>query len=59
MVFVAAEKNGQWFALARRVELGDVIGRSVRVLHGIAPGERVITAGSTIVHNGALLTIAP
>ena len=59
MVFVAAEKNGQWFALARRVELGDVIGRSVRVLHGIAPGERVITAGATIVHDGALLTIAP
>ncbi|MBI5589765.1 MAG: efflux RND transporter periplasmic adaptor subunit [Deltaproteobacteria bacterium] len=59
MVFVASEKNGQWFALARRVELGDVAGRSVKVLQGIAPGERVITAGATIVHDGALLTIVP
>ncbi|MFH0995538.1 MAG: efflux RND transporter periplasmic adaptor subunit [Pseudomonadota bacterium] len=59
MVFVAAEKSGRWFAQARRVELGDVVGRSVRVLHGITPGERVITAGATIVHDGALLTIVP
>jgi RND family efflux transporter MFP subunit len=59
MVFVAAEKNGRWFALARRVELGDVAGRNVKVLQGIAPGERVITAGATIVHDGALLSIMP
>ncbi len=59
MVFVAAEKSGRWFALARRVELGDVSGRSVKVLQGIAPGERVITAGATIVHDGAMLSIVP
>jgi RND family efflux transporter MFP subunit len=59
MVFVATEKNGRWFALARRVELGDVAGRSVKVLRGIAPGERVITAGATIVHDGAMLSIVP
>jgi len=59
MVYVAAEKNGRWFALARRVELGNVAGRSVKVLQGIAPGERVITAGATIVHDGALLNIVP
>jgi len=59
MVFVIAEKNGRWYAQARRVELGDVVGRSVKVLQGIAPGERVITAGATIVHDGAMLSIVP
>jgi len=59
MVYVVAEKSGRWFALARRVELGDVAGRNVRVFHGISPGERVITQGATIVHDGALLTIVP
>ena len=59
MVFVAAEKNGQWYARARYVALGDVIGRNVNVLQGISAGERVITAGATIVHDGALLSIVP
>jgi hypothetical protein len=36
-----------------------VVGRSVKVLQGITPGERVITAGATIVHDGAMLTIVP
>jgi hypothetical protein len=41
------------------VELGEVIGRNVHVIQGITPGERVITAGATIVHDGALLNIVP
>jgi RND family efflux transporter MFP subunit len=59
MVFVATEKDGQWHALARRVELGDVVGRSVKVFRGVASGERVVTTGATIVHDGALLSIVP
>ena len=59
MVFVATEMSGRWYALARRVELGDVVGRSVKVLQGITSGERVITSGATIVHDGALLSIVP
>jgi multidrug efflux pump subunit AcrA (membrane-fusion protein) len=41
------------------VELGEVIGRSVQVLQGITPGERVVTAGATIIHDGAVLNIVP
>lgn len=59
MVFVVDEKNGRCFAQARRVELGEVIGRNVHVIQGITPGERVVTSGATIVHDGALLNIVP
>jgi RND family efflux transporter MFP subunit len=59
IVFVATEKSGRWYALSRRVELGDVVGRSIKVLQGVTSGERVITSGATIVHDGALLSIVP
>ena len=59
MVFVVEEKDGRYFALARRVELGEVIGRRVLVLQGISPGDRVVTAGATIIHDGAMLNIVP
>jgi RND family efflux transporter MFP subunit len=58
-VFVTVEKTGKFIAQARRVELGDVTGRSVIVRHGVAPDERVITAGATIVYEGAPLSIVP
>jgi len=37
---------------ARPVELGDAYGNMVLVLGGVKPGERVITAGSTLVRSG-------
>jgi RND family efflux transporter MFP subunit len=59
MVFVVEENNGRYFAQARRVELGEVIGRRVLVLQGISPGDRIVTAGATIIHDGAMLNIIP
>jgi len=59
MVYVVAEKDGQTLAQARRVKLGDVSGRSVTVLEGLRPGERVITSGSTLVFDGAPVTLVP
>lgn len=59
MVYVIAEKDGRFFAQARRVEPGEVIGRNVHVLQGISAGERVITTGATIVHDGVELNIVP
>jgi RND family efflux transporter MFP subunit len=59
MVYVAVEKDGQTVAVARRVELGDVTGRSVLVRGGVKPGERVITAGATLVNDGAAVIVVP
>jgi RND family efflux transporter MFP subunit len=59
MVFVAVDKDGQTLASARRVELGDVTGRSVLVRGGVKPGERVITSGATLVHDGAAVIVVP
>lgn len=59
LVFVAVEDNGRTVASARRVELGDVTGRNVLVRGGLKPGERVITNGATLIHNGAVVTVVP
>lgn len=59
MVFVAVDKDGQTLASARRVELGDVTGRNVLVRGGVKPGERVVTAGASLIHDGAAITLVP
>jgi len=59
MVFVVTEKGGRTLALARPVKLGDVSGRSVSVLEGLRPGERVATAGATQLYDGAVVSIIP
>jgi multidrug efflux pump subunit AcrA (membrane-fusion protein) len=59
MVFVAVDKDGKTLAQARRVELGDVAGRNVSVRRGLSPGERVVTSGATLIHDGAAVTIVP
>ena len=37
---------------SRNVELGDAYGNMIQVLSGLKPGERVVTAGSTLVRSG-------
>jgi multidrug efflux pump subunit AcrA (membrane-fusion protein) len=37
---------------ARSVELGDAYGNMVQVVGGVKPGERVVTAGATLVKSG-------
>ncbi len=59
MVYVAVDEGGQTVARGRRVELGDVTGRSVLVRGGVKPGERVVTNGATLIHDGAAITIVP
>lgn len=59
MVYVAVDEGGQTVARGRRVELGDVTGRSVVVRGGVKPGERVVTNGATLIHDGAAVTIVP
>ena len=59
MVYVAVDEGGQTVARARRVQLGDVTGRSVLVRGGVKSGERVVTNGATLIHDGAAITIVP
>jgi len=59
MVFVVEDKDGRTLAKARRVELGDVTGRNVLVRGGLRPGERVVTAGATLIHDGAAVIVVP
>jgi multidrug efflux pump subunit AcrA (membrane-fusion protein) len=37
---------------ARAVDLGDAYGNMIQVLGGVKAGERVVTAGSTLVKSG-------
>ncbi|PKN09124.1 MAG: efflux RND transporter periplasmic adaptor subunit [Deltaproteobacteria bacterium HGW-Deltaproteobacteria-8] len=59
MVFVVEDVSGQTVARAKRVELGDVTGRSVLVRGGVRPGQRIVTNGATLIHDGAAVTIVP
>ncbi|QLA19108.1 efflux RND transporter periplasmic adaptor subunit [Desulfolutivibrio sulfoxidireducens] len=51
MVYVIDEAAGK--ATARKVILGDVVGNRAILSEGPAPGEKVITTGATMVHDGA------
>jgi multidrug efflux system membrane fusion protein len=46
-------------AKLRPVELGDVIGNRVAVVHGLAAGERVITTGASMVVEGERVEVMP
>jgi len=59
MVFVIVQEGEQTVARAKRVELGDVTGRSVLVRGGVHPGQRVVTSGATLIHDGAAVTLVP
>lgn len=53
VVYVFEEAAGKATAKGRKVKIGDVVGNRVTLLEGPAPGERVITTGATMVHDGA------
>jgi multidrug efflux system membrane fusion protein len=44
---------------ARTVQLGDAYGNMIQVLGGIKAGERVITAGATLVRSGEQVRVIP
>jgi multidrug efflux system membrane fusion protein len=57
MVFVLKEAAGKTTVKARKIKIGDVVGNRVVLLEGPAPGERVVTTGATMVHDGAPVRI--
>lgn len=54
-VFVVIEANR---AAAREVTLGRVEGSSVRILQGLAPGDRLVTTGAPYLKDGDRVSIA-
>jgi RND family efflux transporter MFP subunit len=51
-VFVTEEKAGKTEVRFRTVSLGEAIGNKVAVTAGLAPGERIVVAGTTLVADG-------
>ncbi len=53
IVYVVEDAAGKTAAKARKVVIGDVVGNRVTATSGLAAGEKVITTGGTLVHDGA------
>jgi multidrug efflux system membrane fusion protein len=51
-VYVVESSMGRQICRLREVALGDTYGNRIAVTHGLSGGERVVTAGSTIVQDG-------
>jgi RND family efflux transporter MFP subunit len=43
----------------REVQLGDVLGNEVLAVQGLAPGDRVVSQGATIVSDGSAVRVVP
>ncbi len=58
-VFVLAGETDRAVAKIRNVTLGEVFGNRIAVTSGLAPGERVIVSGATIVADGDPVRVIP
>jgi RND family efflux transporter MFP subunit len=58
-VFVLAGDGENAVAKVRPVKLGEVVGNRIVVTAGLAPGERVVVTGATIVADGDRVRVIP
>jgi RND family efflux transporter MFP subunit len=58
-VFVVADEGGRTVAHVKLVGLGDPLGNRILVAEGLAPGDRVIVMGATIVADGEEVRVIP
>jgi len=59
LVMVPQQVSGGYVARSRMIRIGDAYGDKIEVTSGLKPGERVITSGSTLVHDGDRLQLIP
>jgi RND family efflux transporter MFP subunit len=59
MVFLVREQDGKCYAQGRKVSIGKVFGNKVAITDGLVAGERIVTTGATLVHEGATVQIIP
>jgi multidrug efflux system membrane fusion protein len=58
-VLIVERQGASEVARAHRVELGEVMGNGVAVVNGVARGDRVITAGATLLSDGDPVRVIP
>ncbi|MEW6283676.1 MAG: efflux RND transporter periplasmic adaptor subunit, partial [Candidatus Eremiobacterota bacterium] len=58
-VYVLEETGGKSVARLREVQLGDPVGDRMVVLSGLEAGEKVISAGSTLISDGESVRVEP
>ncbi len=56
-VFVLDKENGRYIASRRYITPGKITGNDVLVLSGIKPGDKIITEGYNLVHQGSFVKI--
>lgn len=56
-VMVSELSRGELVARLRQVRLGDPFGNSIEVISGVTPGERVVTTGAPLLHEGDRLQL--
>jgi RND family efflux transporter MFP subunit len=58
-VFRLIERNGKSYAAAQTVEIGETYGDSIEVTRGLWPGQRIITLGGALLHDGQQVSVLP
>jgi multidrug efflux system membrane fusion protein len=58
-VYVVEDREGRQTARLREVKLGEVFGNMIAAPSGLQPGEQVVVAGATILHDGETVRIIP
>ena len=56
-VMVSEQSTRGLVARLRKVRLGDPFGNSIEVISGVLPGERVVTTGAALLHEGDRLQL--
>lgn len=56
-VMVSEQSRGELVARLRKVRLGDPFGNTIEVISGVLPGERVVTTGAPLLHEGDRLQL--
>ena len=58
-VFRLTERDGKSYALAQPIEIGQSIGNSIEVTHGLTAGQKIISLGGAQVRDGQQVNILP
>jgi multidrug efflux system membrane fusion protein len=59
LVMMAESVSNGYIARPRTVQLGEAYGNNIAVISGLQPGDRVITTGAGLVHDGDRLQLIP
>ena len=58
-VFRLTERDGKSYASAQTIEIGETYGDSIEVTRGLSAGQKIITLGGALVHDGQPVSVIP